>query len=258
MAVHKRTIIWKNPQGQKILQIYKKGLEYALVSEDYEQCNEFVWCKDFLQDIVYSSLREKSIEIYNFKYNPTIDSKPYLKKIRLLVTNSSDKTFRKKIKNTLSFINQVEETFGIKNSIVRECKNPPLEYTKCGVWLFEGDKRWINSPPMLSLYSLFIRVGFSHQEGNYYKQTIEDILLGKIQPYQKKDVIWLKHAEKGIQKIEKFGDKKIFSKNIKNNYPDFAVSEIHNNLGITGFSSDIEEQSRGNKVLVPRWHTLKG
>lgn len=255
MQGYSRNIIWKSQtQKSKILQIYRKGLEYALVSDNYEQCNEFVLCKDFLQDIIFATIHNKKIQIYNFEFDPKIDFKPSLKKIRLLVTNSSDKKFRKKIFNSLNLVNKVEKQLDIPNSIVRNCNNPPEQYKDCGVFLFEGHKRWLNSPPMLSFYTLLIRIGFNHKPENSYKQTIEDTLLGNLKPYQKKDVIWLKQAQLGIEKIEKLGDKSIFFRNIKSNYPDFPINDIHNCLGITGFSCDIQEKLKGNKVTVPGWH----
>ena len=123
--------------------------------------------------IVFAKIYDKPISNYNFKYDPKEKPKPYLEKIRLLTTNSSNNKFSKKITNSLDFINQLEDILGIKKSILRECNNPPEEYTKSGIWFFEGHKRWINSPPMLSLYSLFIRIGCNHKKGNSYKTTIE-------------------------------------------------------------------------------------
>ena len=55
-------------KNSNVLQIYKKGLEFAFVSDNYEQCHNFILCKDFLQDIVYSNINEKTINIFNDLY----------------------------------------------------------------------------------------------------------------------------------------------------------------------------------------------
>lgn len=251
---YKRHIDWKKNPSVKIWQIYKQGIEFAFLSNEGQQCNQFVWCKDFLQDMIYATLHNKTIDIYQFKYDPNHDPQPCLKKIRLLVANANDSKFKIKIFNSLDMINQVEEKLGIKKSIVRECWLPPEKYKKSGVWLFEGSKRWLNAPPMLSLYSLLIRVGFAHKIGTNFEKTIEEVANGQLKPYQKRDATWLKHARPGIEKILRIGDRKIFFRDIKNNYPAAKkVDVIHNRLGINSFANEMQNQS----TTVPYWHSLK-
>ena len=257
MGGYKRYIIWKKSPKAAILQIYSKGMEFALVSQDYKQCNPFVWCKDFLQDIVFASLQKKWINIYDFQYSPYIDPEPCLDKIRLLIANANDSNLRDKIPNILDILHQVEDKLEIKHSLVRECWLPPKNYKKSGVWMFEGSKRWIKSPPMLSLYALLIRVGCVHEIGVRYEKTFANIIAGVQKPYQKKDSLWLKHAMMGIEKVIRIGDRKIFHRDIKDNYPNLDIDVIHNQLGIAGFSSDIQDRLKGRSVAIPYWHYLK-
>jgi len=255
---YKRYVNWKKDKSlAEIYQIYSKGMEFAFLSARNEQCNQFVWCKDFLQDMIYACLNEKWIDIYQFRYNPYIDPKPCMDKIRLLVANANDSKFRIKIKNSLDLVNQAEERLSMKKSILRECWSPPENFRKSGVWLFEGSKRWLNSPPMLSLYSLLIRVGCAHTVGISFEKTINDIINGDVKPYQKKDALWLKHAKPGIEKIFRIGDRKIFLRNTKENYPNLPIDEMHNQLGINGFSADMQDITQGRSVAVPYWHYLK-
>lgn len=255
---YKRYINWKKDTRAEIYQIYSKGMEFAFLSADNEQCNQFIWCKDFLQDMIYACLHEKWIDIYQFKYSPYTDPQPCMDKIRLLVANANDSKFRKKIPNSLDLVNQVEERLGIKKSILRECWLPPENFRKSGVWLFEGSKRWLNSPPMLSFYSLLIRVGCVHTVGVSFEKTIDDVINGDIKSYQKKDALWLKHAKPGIEKILRIGDRRIFFRSIKENYPNYLhIDVIHNQLGITGFSADMQDKAKGRSVAVPYWHYLK-
>lgn len=254
MSSHKKSIKWKaiSPK-QKIIQVYKKGIEYALVSDDDVQCHDFVWCKDFLHDVIHSCVNKKSFEIYNFKYNPCIDPNPSLGKIKLLVANPKDKDFSNKIFDCLDFLNQIESKLKIKNTIIRKCKSPPQGYDN--VFIFEGSKRWIAAPPMVSLYSLLIRMGFLHSPTDSFIYTIQKLKLGAIKPYQKFDKRWFLDAQKAFDLILKFGDKKIFSNNINKNYPkSLSIDLIHNRLGIIGFANDIINKTYNGSVLIPHWH----
>lgn len=256
MRGYNRNIKWKpSSTSSKILQMYSKGLEYALVSFDYEQCHSFVWCKDFLHDVIYGALHEKWFEIYKFRYNPSVDPTPCLDRIRLMITNSKDNKFSDKIPIVVDFINQIEEKLKIKKSIARKCKNPPEAYSKSGVFVFEGSKRWIQSPPMLSLYALLLRVGFCHTINESFLKTIEEIKSGEIKPYQNKDKNLLKNSDLALQKILKIGDRKIFHRKIELNYPSkMKIDLIHNRLGIIGFSADIMRKKADIPVLIPHWH----
>lgn len=259
MNGHKRHIQWKPiPLNSKVIQIYSKGLEYALVSNDLKQCHNFIWCKDFLHDVIYSTLNNKPIEIYQFKYNPEKNPQPSLDKIKLLITNSKDKKFEQKIPACLDFVNQIEKRMKIKKSIVRKCWLPPEPYNISGVFLFEGSKRWLQAPPMISLYSLLLRIGLSHTIGNKFENTIEGIKNETIKCYQKNDRKWLINITAGLEKIFRIGDRRIFSKNIYENYPKkFMIDTIHNRMGIIGFSSEVLCASLGDSVIVPHWHFIK-
>ena len=256
MEGYYRYIDWKPVSASaKILQIYSKGLEYALVSDDYKQCHPFVWCKDFLHDAIYATINNKWVEIYKFRFDPSKDPLPCMSKIRLLLTNSKDKKFAEKIPAVLDFINQIEERLKIKKTIVRKCWLPPESYRKAGVFMFEGSRRWIQAPPMLSLYSLLLRVGFCHTAGDSFEKTLEGIKSGKIKPYQKKDGHWFKNTEPAFEKILRLGDRKIFDRNMQLNYPsNLDVDSIHNKLGIIGFATDMVYKSIGESVIVPHWH----
>lgn len=249
-------IQWKNTsKNSTILQIYSRGLEYALVSKNHEQCHPFVFCKDFLHDVLYSTINQKPISIYKFAFNPTEDHLPCLDKIRLLIANSKDKKFASKVPAILDFVNQIEESLKIKKSTARTCSNLPEIYKNSGVFLFEGSKRWLQSPPMISLYSLLLRVGICHTVGDSFSKTINGIESGTIKPYQKKDSHWLKKSSLALAKIMRIGDRRIFNRDMRLNYPSQLDLEIvHNRLGIIGFSTDILYNAIGESVLVPAWH----
>ena len=123
--------------------------------------------------------------------------------------------------------------------------------------LMEGSRRWLKSPPMLSLYTLLLRIGLSHESGNNYTDTIERIKNGSLKPYQKQDTSYLNNCDIALSKILRYGDRKIFDRNIKKNYPLIDVKDMHNRLGVVGYSIDCVRNSLGFPVSVPSWHQFK-
>lgn len=256
---YKKRIDWLPVNNKsKILQIYNKGLEYSLVSNDFKQCHPFILCKDFLQDVVHASVNKKSFEIYKFQYNFSTQPNSCINETRIIVSNSKDKKLSKKIKSCLDFINQIELKLKMPYSKVNECIDPPENYADAGVYLFRGHRRWIQSPPMLSLYTLLIRIGFSHTIGNESSKTIKAIKEGEIKPYQPRDAWFITEVEPALHKIIRIGDRKIFFKDIRLNYPkSMNIDLIHNKLGIVAFASDLIAKACGQSVPIPYWHMFK-
>lgn len=256
--VNGKRVVWPEVTNDvKILQIYSKGLEFAVLSDNYEICHPLVWCKDFLHDVVHSTLTGKEFLLYRLKYNPNINPKACIKEARLIVANARDGRMNKKIDACLDFIHQIEDKLKIPRSKVRKCLNPTLNYTQNNVFIFQGHKRWIFAPPMLSLYALLIRVGFAHKIGYDYKTTIQYIKDGIIKPYQSKDSRWVREVEPALDKIIRLGDKKIFYKDMRLNYPSsMIVDTMHNRMGIVGYAHDMVAKLTNSPVIMPYWHML--
>lgn len=253
MARYSRKIKWRPvPIQTKILQIYARGLEYALVSDNFEQCHEFVLCKDFLHDVYYSTINKKEFNLYKFSYNPFYMPKPCMKEARILLTNGKDKNFSLKIPAVCEFINQIENDLGMKKTTARACSKPPSEYSKSGIYIFQGDRRWIVAPSMLSLYSLLLRIGFVHKPGNSYQDTLSALKKRKLTPYQSKDIYWFKCSEMAFAEIMNNSDKSLFSKNFADNYPkNLSMDSIHNKLGIIAFSNHLRSIKSGKLGNYP-------
>ena len=245
---HKKKVQWfKGHQG--LQQAISSGLEYAFVSEDYKQCCPFVLCKDFLHDAVYNRVHNTKKSIYGYhcslkEGHPLVD----LNKMRMMLANSSDRKMRDKIPNCLDFMHQVEKELKMSLTVAREVAVPIPKYSAGGVWLFESSKRWLSAPPMVSLYALLVRVGFSHHIGTEFRDTIAKIISYEIKPYQYEDRGRLIGSKDAINYILKNGDRKIFYSDIKLNYPRVRIGVLHNDMGIMGFA-------RGStKNLIPHWH----
>lgn len=265
-----RQVQW-HPKNRRLIQIPKNGIEYAFVSEDYRQIHQLVWCKDFMQDAVYGQVNQKPVDIYGFKYDPATDPPLYMKKTRIMVTSWRDAKFGLKIcNNCLEFLNGVETHLKMSKTVLEKCLGTPPTYKKSGVWLIEGSRRWMKSPPMMSLYTMLIRIGIVHTLGDSFKKTIQLIKSGELKPYNWKedrvnssgikfhhenDKDFLKKGNRGLSTILKHGDRKLFFRDIKENYPaknnygySFSTYHLHDQCGLVGFSK------KETKTEFPHWH----
>lgn len=244
-------IKWLPNKSSKPSQIYSTGLEFCFVNSKNEQCHEFVYCKDFLQDAIHGFLNNKIASIYSFSYDPNSMPSLLLAKTKIALCNAQDKNFLSKIENVLDFLHQIETHLKLKKTKAITCSNPPKSY-KSGVFIVRGSSRWQEAPPMLSLYTLLLRAGFTHKKGENYTKTIEDLVTGKTKPYQSNDADYLAQGKKGIDKILEKGYRKLFYSDIKRNYPaNVPIGTLHNSFGIVGFSSNQP------KKLVPGWYKNK-
>jgi len=244
-------IKWLPTKNSKPCQIYSTGLEFCFINDEKEQCHEFVYCKDFLQDAIHAFLNDRVATIYSFKYDPKKMPALCLAQTLLGVCNAQDKDFMSKIPNVLDILNQIESKLKLKKSKISICSNPPKAY-KTGVVLIQGSSRWQEAAPMISLYTLLIRLGFVHKKGVEYEKTFQSIISGKTKPYQTYDADYLKSSKKSIDKILDKGYRKIFYSDIKRNYPsDLDIDMLHDDCGIVGLATG------DAKHAVPGWFKSK-
>lgn len=259
-ALKTRKVKW-HTESRCLSQIPHEGLEYALVSKEWDQIHQFVLCKDFLQDAVFGFLNGLHTKVYGFEYQPGTDKPILMEKARLMVTNYKDKDFGTKVvKNLLPFLNKVEEKLKMAKTTAVVCADPPLQYKKSGVYILEGSPRWMKSPPMISLYTMLIRIGMIANPKDSVEETLEKVKTNKVSTYYKSgDDKFARDAEKGINRIFAEGDRKIFKPKARDNFPTETVSKtgdktkisahlMHDYLGVCGFSNGTTEK------YIPFWH----
>jgi hypothetical protein len=249
-----REVKW-HPKTNRIAQIPKEGLEFAMLSAKYEQLNQLVWCKDFMQDVIWAHVNQKPIEIYGFKYNPEESPAPSIRRLRLLVTNYKDHEFGKRLQeNVLPLLHSVEDRMKMSRTVLEKSKKCPPIYKKSGVWILDGSKRWLKSAPMLSFYTLLIRVGLVHDPADSLEVTLNKIKDGKLKSYyddKNRDKKMISDAIQGINKILIYSDRKIFNSSLDKNYKETCkVYTMHENCGIVGFSKE------KTKCIFPEWHKV--
>lgn len=252
---------WSKKQPS-LCQIYSRGLEMCLVGRDektggYVQACDFVLCKDFFQDAIQATLIGQARQIYGFKYDPKTDPALSVDRTRIAVANAQDKSLGEKVAGAVDFLNQFEKRMRLLRTTAVTCDSAPAKYKdNSGVYLFTGSGRWMLSPPMISLYTLLLRIGFVHTAGKSFDETVKEVSDGTLKPYTcgtsgSNDNTYLKGALPGIEKILKHGYRKVFHLNQKDNYrAEVGVGTMHNHCGIVGFSSGY------CKDYFPHWFRL--
>jgi hypothetical protein len=236
--------------SNSLSQAINGGLEFCFVSADNHQCSPLAYCKDYLQDAILGRVRNKKESVYGFTYDPKEPHQPCIDITKLAFANSSDKNLRDKVPALLEFLHQIETKMGfVKKSSIVEVSNPPKKYVLGGVWIITASRRWLKSPVLLSMYTLLIRVGLGHKPGRGYAETLEAVTLRKEAAYQSVDAGRLQYCNSMIHKIIELGDRHIFGKKIKDNYPaKVKTIEMHNELGIVAFALG------SAKKHVPKWY----
>ena len=240
----------------KTAQIYSMGFEFAFMSPQegvYKQATPFVYCKDFLHDAVWALLNKKETSIYSFKYDPEKNLALDLERTALCMRNTkyrSQERIEKMRESCVSFLHEIEDKLGFE-----PCEIYPVEHKAGPCWLILADKGWQHAPPLLSLFTLLVRVGCFHDpKKKSADDTLELVKKGEVKVSDNpeyagsRDTSYLKQAEKGVAAIFKHGLGLFHEKQEDNYPPEVATGLLHDGFGIVNFT-----QGRPKKV-VPHWY----
>jgi len=244
--------------SNKPSEIYDSGLQFAFVSKDMRQCHTWVLCKDFLQDVVFGVVNRCKIRIYGFDYDPKRMPLPDMDNMRVIIRDKnmakSISNLDERIKNLQEFLNKIENKLEFKKSIITEVKGV-VRGSRCKdrMFLVLGDKKWMHAPPLISLFTLYVRIGLFHKKGASFDDTIRNIKRGEqrsffvfkyntsLEGMQGNDRNYLNDSRRFRLAIMKHGVD-MFLPKMEDNYNinklgyDGSVREnidnIHNNLGI--------------------------
>ena len=144
-------------------EIYQQNkIQFSFLSspkDGYKQCHPWVLCRDFLHDAVKAEINKNTQKIYGFIFasgsNPPVD----LEKMRMLIRHQNVKKaidYQDRVDRALELIHRFEKIGDLGKSKVMWIEKAD---TNTPVWLFTGEKEWVRSPFMVSLYSYLIRLG---------------------------------------------------------------------------------------------------
>lgn len=229
-------IVWLSNKHEDIGTEFIIGLEYSFLSTNNCQLIPFVHCREYLHDTIQGALHKINRRFANFSYIYNQDKPFSFDKLRMLVGSTHERNFPEKLTNAMHFLWKAERILDLPKTTLQECPNPPWNFHESSVWLLEASNAWLSAPPMISMYSLLLRIGLVYN-GDSFFDTIDDIVTGKVKPYRRADKRQLVHgAFDAICYIISQGHKELFGGEIINNYPiKLPMRTFHLNYGLMGF-----------------------
>lgn len=218
----KKEVNWLG-RTKDIAEIYSSGMEYCLIDNKLNGMHPYIFCKDFISDVIWSEITLKPVRIYGFEWEP--GKLNLLKKRHNIAIRNKDNNIQGNAANLLRFINDVEELMGIPKSKVSIDNKISI--------IINFSSEWTKIPCHLSMFLLLLRVGIFYTED--YKSVKDFINIDNLKNIKglntTNDYIYIKSANTLINDIF-YNSIKISQK-----YEDYdSVSEIHNNSGIVSYS----------------------
>ena len=232
---------FKKMADAHLCEIYQAvKLQYAFLSADNEQVNVFALCKDFLHDITRAFLRGEDMAIYSMVYrygtNPPVD----MSKTRIMARydNGVNGTIEDKddqMDHAIKLINYYEDILKVPHSKVERLSDSP--WKEKTIWLFTGDKIWMTSPFLISLYTMLMRLGEKKMEftdGNSLNAAIEAVCNKQNKVAHDNDVGYLKSIKTKLEFALTNLDKLKQGEEVDPAYynKDISLHSFHNDCGI--------------------------
>jgi hypothetical protein len=175
--------------------------KFAFLSKDFKQCHTLVKCRDFLNDAIRNIKCNRQDSIYKFSYNPEKDPIIDIENIKLITTCILQrKSFMNEMQSSISIINMFEKDAGMENKSILYQNVSYLPNWQSVV--FMGDKSWVNSPFLISMYTFLIRLG---SRGYVFKniKELKKCILNDTQSLGENDTdcIYLKLTKPYLHKV---------------------------------------------------------
>ncbi len=222
-----RTVKPNESAEANLNEIYNTGFQLAFVSPENEQCHAWVLCKDFMNDVVWSQIHGEKVGIYGFSYDPSVNPNMSMDPVKIVVRDKErePQEFDRVIKQSVKFLNIVERQHGFPES---KAERVLFGKTDQRVWMFTCPPCWIHASPMLSLLTLYIRIGCHYPGGgsmnraiSYYRNEVEHNDSGYLKESRQMRLLILK---RGLS---------IFRPKMEDNYPkDADLHTVHHSWGI--------------------------
>jgi hypothetical protein len=226
------------PNSPYIKNVVGSGFkEFTTVSENGTLVSIPTACKEFVLDHHSLAVNEKpQMIIYGGQEAPP---PPSLQQVLVYFSGKP-----KHVVNSEKLVHQFEDRLEIPHSLIYSTS---FEYG----YIFCGSLRWMIAPPMLSLYTLLIRLGYTVSD-------IDSIFTTKSLSATD-DVILKSGGIEGIKKILKHGDKKIFGEDIKVNWPPNNTYIHAWGVGVFGGRKYLDPKNKQGYThqlpneIIPRW-----
>ena len=220
------------------------GMYFVFLSTKNEMCHTWIKCRDFLQDAIRNRLTGKDDSIYGFCHFSKKDPKIDLKKTRLLVKGVK---LDEVIKHSLQLVNHYEKITGL---------TPRSKIVKVDdMYLFIGPGEWTQSPVLISLYTLLIRLGCQKIKFKNEEELVKayETLINNQKVNNINDVRYLKVVYKYIHTVLENRNLLMFKQEDKILFADATINNFHPRSGIVSLCNhtiaDEKLKDRFKKIL---------
>lgn len=159
-------------------QDYSEGLEYAFVSSKGEMCHPFIYCKDFLHDIIYAQVNKSKLSIFGFQHNPEVDPAPDMRRLRLLLRHVNAQDVKARLAKAEALCNSMEAELGLPKTNVKHIGKMILDRGKdwsgeegmaieAPLFLCTASNVWLKAPSLLSFYTFCLRAASAYEGGDW-------------------------------------------------------------------------------------------
>ncbi len=146
------------------------GWAYQFLNDNYEGIHLGVCCKDFLQDIIWSELTQKSMTIHR----QTSNYLGILDKQEKLILCLYPHTLQPKPED-MEFMHSNLEAFLNEIEVLRDFELSEV-YQEDNKFIIQFSKQWISKPYLFSLFTLLCRLGL------YYDGDLDNYLKNPYKP----------------------------------------------------------------------------
>lgn len=190
---------------------YNNEMRFSFCSPKFEQCCEFVTCKDFACDAMFAAIH--NLRSCGPDYNPGgSDPRASLDPLMLIVRSDA------KVSQSIKYLNLIEHKLGFSPTHAQRAQ---IKGIKNSIWLLSADKSWVHAPPMLHLYLLLVRIGVNYADGKLH-ETIKRWKVGALGA----DSTYLKQSRNlRLLILERGLD--IFRRNREDNWPCSAQGYLY-------------------------------
>ncbi|MBU1082646.1 MAG: hypothetical protein KKB59_19330 [Spirochaetes bacterium] len=226
----------------RLNQAYGMGIEFALLDKKGRQVMPFVYCKDYLQDKIWSSLHKKPINIFGLVCDGKKNNVPFDKLRMAAKWTKQSKKMISRLQIALNYIRFLENHWGIEeNSIAIEGARIMTDTTPFTPVVFIGPKEWIWHPAMVNLYALILR-GCLWGEDKEHDITITFDSFVRLISQRDLGIRNSEAKKKGFIEILKQGPK-LFGDDMLKNYPAHAAFHQTHNNGIQYYSEKLGKKN---------------
>lgn len=241
-----------NGKEYSLSEIYQQvGMTFAFVSKEsskYTLAHQWVKCRDFLNDVIRYEITGNRISIYGFSFgkdNPRVSTEKIY--IAVSMDNVDKSLFKDYIKSSIKLLRHFEREAGV--SLSRSKLATVSGSKKSNVVVICSNKMWLESPVLLSIYTLLIRLGVRKDINTYDKESLLSSL-AQVNPNGDNDSKYLSKIHTKLHYIIT-NAAKLFSSPDRDFYrrKDIDLHSFHNYCGVVSVCDDYSPSKNLNKMV---------